>query len=71
MAQKESQHRETIEALNEELSSLRRQYDELTALSSNQVHLILDRRDADTHVALRLSTCPTNSAAYAASTKIA
>jgi hypothetical protein len=42
MAQKESQHRETVEALNEELRMLRRQYDELTALSSNQVHLLLD-----------------------------
>ncbi|KAH9997481.1 hypothetical protein BJV77DRAFT_982954 [Russula vinacea] len=36
MAQKESQHREIVEALNEELRLLRRQYDELTALSSNQ-----------------------------------
>ncbi|KAH9998176.1 hypothetical protein BJV74DRAFT_242041 [Russula compacta] len=36
MAQKESQHREVVEALNEELSQLRRQHDELTALSSNQ-----------------------------------
>ncbi|KAI0256455.1 kinesin [Lactifluus subvellereus] len=36
MAQKESQHRETVEALYEELSQLRRQHDELTALSSNQ-----------------------------------
>jgi hypothetical protein len=40
MAQKESQHREAIEALNEELRQLRRQHDELTALSSNQVHPI-------------------------------
>jgi hypothetical protein len=40
MAQKESQHRETVEALNEELRLLRRQHDELIALSSNQVHLI-------------------------------
>lgn len=40
MAQKESQHREVVEALNEELSQLRRQHDELTALSSNQVRLI-------------------------------
>jgi hypothetical protein len=40
MAQKESQHRETVEALNEELKQLRRQHDELTALSSNQVHFI-------------------------------
>lgn len=50
MAQKESQHREIVEALNEELRLLRRQYDELTALSSNQVCLILGRRDADTHL---------------------
>jgi kinesin family protein 4/21/27 len=39
MAQKESQHRESVEALNEELRQLRRQHDELTALSANQVHL--------------------------------
>ena len=44
MAQKESQHRETVEALNEELRLLRRQYDELTALSSNQVLALLDRK---------------------------
>ncbi len=37
MAQKESQHRESIEALNEELRQLRRQHDELTVLSNNQV----------------------------------
>ncbi|KAI9446696.1 kinesin domain-containing protein [Lactarius indigo] len=36
MAQKESQHRETIETLNEELGQLRRQHDELTVLSNNQ-----------------------------------
>lgn len=36
MAQKESQHREAIEALNEELGQLRRQHDELTVLSNNQ-----------------------------------
>lgn len=36
MAQKESQHREAIEALNEELMQLRRQHDELTVLSNNQ-----------------------------------
>ena len=46
MAQKESQHREAVEALNEELRLLRRQYDELTALSSNQVRLLLDGRNA-------------------------
>jgi hypothetical protein len=39
MAQKESQHRESVEALNEELRQLRRQHDELTALSANQVYL--------------------------------
>ena len=50
MAQKESQHREVVEALNEDLRLLRRQYDELTALSSNQVYLILGRRDTDTHL---------------------
>ncbi|KAI9465965.1 kinesin-domain-containing protein, partial [Lactarius psammicola] len=36
MAQKESQHREAIETLNEELGQLRRQHDELTVLSNNQ-----------------------------------
>ncbi|KAF8275271.1 hypothetical protein EI94DRAFT_1793880 [Lactarius quietus] len=36
MAQKESQHREATEALNEELNQLRRQHDELTVLSNNQ-----------------------------------
>lgn len=71
MAQKESQHREAVEALNEELTVLRRQYDELTALSSNQVLLLLDRVDADTHRVHRPSTCLTNSAVYAVSTKIA
>lgn len=44
MAQKESQHRETVEALNDELRLLRRQYDELTALSSNQVLVLLERK---------------------------
>jgi hypothetical protein len=49
MAQKESQHREAIEVLNEELRQLRRQHDELTALSSNQVHLIhTDGMDGNT-----------------------
>ncbi|GJJ12322.1 hypothetical protein Clacol_006563 [Clathrus columnatus] len=36
MAQKESQHRETVESLNAELSQVRRQYDELSTLSRNQ-----------------------------------
>ncbi|KAA1469366.1 kinesin-domain-containing protein [Dentipellis sp. KUC8613] len=36
MAQKESQHREEVENLNDELVQLRRQHDELTALSQNQ-----------------------------------
>ncbi|KAI0032831.1 hypothetical protein K488DRAFT_49051 [Vararia minispora EC-137] len=36
MAQKESQHREIVDGLTSELTQLRRQHDELTALSSNQ-----------------------------------
>jgi hypothetical protein len=49
MAQKESQHREAIEALNEELMQLRRQHDELTVLSNNQVRDRTDKRNADIH----------------------
>lgn len=37
MAQKESSHREHVDKLSTELSSVRRQYDELTVLSRNQV----------------------------------
>ncbi|KZT26623.1 kinesin-domain-containing protein [Neolentinus lepideus HHB14362 ss-1] len=36
MAQKESQHRETVESINSELAQVRRQCDELTALSRDQ-----------------------------------
>ncbi|KAI0782231.1 kinesin [Abortiporus biennis] len=36
MAQKESSHREELDALNDELSQVRRQYDELTVLSRDQ-----------------------------------
>jgi hypothetical protein len=49
MAQKESQHREATEALNEELMQLRRQHDELTVLSNNQVRDRTDKCNADTH----------------------
>jgi kinesin family protein 4/21/27 len=37
MAQKESQHREIVDELNAELTQTRRQLDELTALSRDQV----------------------------------
>ena len=37
MAQKEAQHREELEELNEELTQVRRQHDELTKLSHDQV----------------------------------
>lgn len=37
MAQKESSHKETVDDLNEQLSSIRKQHDELTALSRDQV----------------------------------
>ncbi len=49
MAQKESQHREAIEALNEELGQLRRQHDELTVLSNNQVRNRTDKWNGDIH----------------------
>ena len=37
MAQKESHHREVVEELNTQLTQARRQLDELTALSRDQV----------------------------------
>lgn len=37
MAQKESAHREIVDSLNDEMGQLRRQHDELTALSRDQV----------------------------------
>ena len=37
MAQKESSHQETVAKLNAELSQVRRQHDELTVLSRDQV----------------------------------
>jgi len=40
MAQKESQHKVSVDALNEQLEKVRRQYDELTALSRDQVSAI-------------------------------
>jgi hypothetical protein len=42
MAQKESHHREVVDTLNEQLSQVRKQYDELTALSRDQVSSNLD-----------------------------
>lgn len=39
MAQKESQHREVVDTLNDELTGLRRQHDDLSALSRDQVRL--------------------------------
>jgi hypothetical protein len=41
MAQKESQHREVVDELNDQLNSIRRQHDELVALSSNQVSTVV------------------------------
>jgi len=40
MAQKESQHREVVEELNAELTQIKRQLDELTALSRDQVRIL-------------------------------
>lgn len=37
MAQKEAQHREEVEELDEQLNQIRRQHDELTKLSRDQV----------------------------------
>lgn len=37
MAQKESSHREVVDGLNADLNQLRRQHDELTVLSRDQV----------------------------------
>ena len=49
MAQKESLHREAVEALNEELHQLRRQHDELTVLSNNQVRNQTGSWNGDIH----------------------
>ena len=43
MAQKESQHREIVEELNDELSRIRRQHDDLSKLSRDQVSLGIDQ----------------------------
>jgi hypothetical protein len=37
MAQKESRHRELVDELNDELAQVRRQLDDLTTLSRDQV----------------------------------
>ena len=37
MAQKEESHRETVDGLNAELLTVKRQHEELKAISSNQV----------------------------------
>jgi hypothetical protein len=37
MAQKEAQHKEEVDGLTEELISIRKQHDELTKLSRDQV----------------------------------
>lgn len=39
MAQKESQHREVVEELDAQLTQTKRQLDELTALSRDQVFI--------------------------------
>jgi hypothetical protein len=41
MAQKESQHREVVDELTAQLSQVQRQHDELTALSRDQVCLVI------------------------------
>lgn len=41
MAQKESQHRETVDDLEKQLTQVRRQFDDLTALSRDQVSYTL------------------------------
>ena len=40
MAQKESSHRETVDGLNAELGQVRRQFEELTVLSRDQVRYL-------------------------------
>jgi len=42
MAQKESHHREVVETLNIQLSQVRRQLDDLTTLSRDQVFTLLN-----------------------------
>lgn len=37
MAQKEAQHREEVDELNDQLGQIRRQHDDLTKLSRDQV----------------------------------
>ena len=41
MAQKEAQHREEVEELNAQLSQVRRQHEDLTVLSRDQVCILL------------------------------
>lgn len=43
MAQKESHHREVVDKLNDELSHVRRQYEELSTLSRNQVGITTNK----------------------------
>ena len=40
MAQKEASHREEVDELNDELTSIRKQHDELKKLSRDQVRFI-------------------------------
>jgi hypothetical protein len=40
MAQKESHHREVVEDLNAQLTLVRRQHEDLTALSRDQVRIL-------------------------------
>jgi hypothetical protein len=50
MAQKESQHREVVDELATQLSQVQRQHDELTALSRDQVCLVLSFASRDSFV---------------------
>ena len=50
MAQKESQHREVMEELNAELAQTKRQLDELTALSRDQVRILYSKNFKHSHL---------------------
>jgi hypothetical protein len=41
MAQKEAQHREVVDSLTEQLAQVRRQHEDLTMLSRDQVHIFV------------------------------
>lgn len=69
MAQKESSHRETVDGLNTELTQIRRQLEELTVLSRDQVCFALASCNAiDDDWLYRPSTCPLSSKLFVLST---